>query len=176
MSKNVYLFFFIFLLIILIIFVYLHKSKSEKYITNKGEPAPNSGAFVLRSTPINFSFNGLATGVKPNTLVIVDGPTPLNTNCILNLQTGLNLWTALYGTDSIGSVPIVTNTIIIINQSSNSVIFHPVSGTGNITTSDGKDYVLAPKSSVEIWAKFTEKTKSSATCQISFGRVVNFTI
>ena len=176
MSINVYLCLFIFLFILFIIFLYLHKSKSEKYVTNTADPAPNSGAFVVRSTPINFSFSGLATGVKPNTLVIVNGPTPLNTNCILNLPTGLNLWTSLYGTANIGTVPIVTNTIVIINQSSTSVVFHPVGGTGNITTSDGQDYVLSPKSSVEMWAKFTEKTNSSATCQISFGRVVTFTI
>ena len=150
---------------------YLHKSKSEKY-----QITPTSGAFVLRSSPINFSFTGLASGVNPNTLVITNGPKPLTTSYVLNLPDGLNLWTALYKTAPLGTVPIVTNTIIITNHSTTPVIFRPVSGSGNITTSDGKEYVLNPKSSVEVWAKFTQKTNSSATCQIFFGRVVTFTI
>jgi hypothetical protein len=172
MSNNNYLFIFLLtLFVIFIIVFYLHKSKSEKYVTS-----PSSGAFVLQSSPINFSFTGLASGVNPNTLVIINGQKPLTTSCVLNLPDGLNLWTALYKTVGIGTVPIVTNTIIITNQSTTPVIFRPVSGSGNITTSDGKEYTLNPNSSVEVWAKFTQKTKSSATCQISFGRVVSFTI
>jgi hypothetical protein len=162
---------FIIFISIFIIVYYSHKSKSEKY-----QITPTSGAFVLRSSPINFSFTGLASGVNPNTLVITSGLKPLSTPYVLNLPDGLNLWTALYKTASLGVVPIVTNTIIITNQSTNAVIFRPVSGSGNITTSDGKEYVLNPKSSVEVWAKFTQKGKSSATCEISFGKVVTFNI
>lgn len=141
-----------------------------------GEPAPNSGAFVVSSPSMNFSFTGLSTGVKPNTLVIVNGPTLLSGRATLSLPTGLNLWTALYGTATLGNLPLVTNTIVLTNQSATSVELHPVGGSGNITTSNGQDYVLYPTSSVEVWAKFTQKTNSSVTCQIGFGQVVNFTI
>lgn len=141
-----------------------------------GEPAPNSGAFVVTSSTMNFSFTGLATGVKPNTLVIVDSANPIGTMATLNLPTGLNLWNALYGTATLGNVPLVTNTIVLTNQCVNSVKLKTVSRVGNITIVGSDEYVLTPKTSVQVWAKFTQKTNTSATCQIAFGETVVFTI
>jgi hypothetical protein len=140
-----------------------------------GEPAPNCGAFVVTSPIINFTFAGLATGVKPNTLVIVDASPPISSRAALNLPSGLNLWTALYGTAALGTVPIVTNTIVLTNQCSSSVSFLTVPGAGNITIPGTNEYVLTPKTSVQVWAKFTQKTSTSATCQIAFGPTVVFT-
>jgi hypothetical protein len=141
-----------------------------------GEPAPNSGAFVVTSPVMNFTFTGLATGVKPNTLVVVDASPPISTRAILNLPSGLNLWTALYGTSTLGTVPIVTNTIVLTNQCSSSVSFLTVPGVGNITIPGTNEYVLTPKTSVQLWVKFTQKTSTSATCQIVFGTTAFFTV
>ena len=140
-----------------------------------GEPAPNCGAFVVTSPLMNFTFAGIATGVKPNTLVIVDASPPISSRAALNLPSGLNLWTALYGTAALGTVPIVTNTIVLTNQCSSSVSFLTVPGVGNITIPGTNEYVLTPKTSVQLWVKFTQKTRTSATCQIAFGSTVLFT-
>jgi hypothetical protein len=135
-----------------------------------GEPAPNSGAFLVTGLNMIFSFATIATGVKPNTLVIINRSTPLPSVPTLNLPTGLNLWTALYGPAALGPVPLVTN------QCTTSVLFRSVPGSGNITIAGANEYILTPNTSVQLWAKFTQKTKTSATCQILFGETAVFTI
>jgi hypothetical protein len=147
-----------------------------------GEQPPNSGAFVITSTSMTFSFNGIATGVKPNTLAIVDKTPPVVANPVtLTLPTGLNLWTALYGSSALGNVPFTTNTIIITNQSVNNVQFQSAGVIGsNITISGAsgspQTYTLASKASVTVYAKFTSKSTTAATCQIAFVSPVTFTI
>jgi len=129
---------------------------------------PCPGVFTLTPTS-TFSFAGVS---KSKIITIIDECQFVDNNSVtLTLPSTMDLLTSLYGSVNMGSVPFVTDTITIINESGSSIQFVTVTGDGQFTVTDSIP-LLASKQAVRLNVKYI----STTTAQINFAPVMPFTI